>query len=107
MAYNPDDVGCVWFIDHGTYVRFDLIEGRYAGKDLNGVRQAQESRKRLVRAAQEESLQARIDLADHIETIAGTVKRTGDTKLKNIRGNRSREQLRKHRDYMKGGPKDD
>ena len=107
VAYNPDDVGCVWLIDRGAYVRFDLIEGRYAGKDLNGVQQAQESRKRLVRAAQEESLQARIDLADHIETISGTAKKTGDTKLKNIRGNRSREQLRKHRDYMKGGTKDD
>ena len=107
VAYNPDDVSYVWLIDHRTYVRFDLIEGRYAGKDLNGVQQAQENRKRLVRAAQEESLQARIDLADHIETIAGTAKKTGDTKLKNIRGNRSREQLRKHRDYMKGGMKDD
>lgn len=107
VAYNPDDVGCVWLVDHGAYVRFDLIEGRYAGKDLNGVQQAQESRKWLVRAAQAESLQARIDLADHIETIAGTARKTGDTKVKNIRGNRSREQLRRHRDYMKGGTKDD
>ena len=107
VAYNPDDVGCVWLLDKGEYVRFDLIEGRYARKDLNGVRQAQESRKQLVRAAQAESLQARIDLADHIETIAGTAWKTGETKVKNIRRNRSREQLRKHRDYMKGGPKDD
>ena len=107
VAYNPDDVGCVWLLDKGMYVRFDLIEGRYAGKDLNGARLAQESRKRLVRAAQEESLQARIDLADHIETIAGTAKMSGETRVKNIRGNSIREQLRKHRDYMKGGQEDD
>ena len=107
VAYNPENVGCVWLLDNGKFVRFDLIEGRYAGKDLNAVQQAQERRKRLVRAAQEESLQAQIDLADHIEAIAGTAKRTGETDVKNIRGNRSREQLRRHRDYMKGGQEDD
>ena len=107
VAYNPEDVGCVWLIDQGKYVRFDLIEGRYAGKNLNAVQEAQAGRRELVRAAQEQNLQAQIDLADHIETIAGTTKRTGDTKLKNIRSNRSREQLRKHKDYMKGGQTDD
>ncbi|MFQ6806670.1 MAG: Mu transposase C-terminal domain-containing protein [Lachnospiraceae bacterium] len=66
VAYNPEDVSMVWLIEDGRYLPFDLIEGRYAGKSLEEVQGMQEAKKRLVRAAAEETIQAKIDLADHI-----------------------------------------
>lgn len=29
VAYNPEDVSCVWLIENGSYIRFTLIESRY------------------------------------------------------------------------------
>ncbi len=66
VAYNPEDVSMVWLIEDGRYIPFDLIEGRYAGKSLEEVQGMQEAKKQLVRAAAEETIQAKIDLADHI-----------------------------------------
>ena len=37
VAYNPDDVSCVWVIENGHYTRFSLIESRFDGKPLDGV----------------------------------------------------------------------
>ena len=56
----------VWLIEDGRYIPFDLIEGRYAGKSLEEVQGMQEAKKQLVKAAAEETIQAKIDLADHI-----------------------------------------
>lgn len=49
------------------------------------------------------NLQAQIDLAQHIEAIAGAVSSNADVHMKNIRNTRKREQMKSHRDYMKEG----
>lgn len=51
VAYNPDDVSEVWLIDNGSYIRFDLIESRYKGKELSDVEILQRGQKELVKAA--------------------------------------------------------
>lgn len=106
VAYNPEDVSMVWLIEDGRYLPFDLIEGRYAGKSLEEVQGMQEAKKQLVRAAAEETIQAKIDLADHIGAIASAAARGGKTKIRDIRENRRKEQNRTHRDYWKGGKQD-
>ena len=106
VAYNPEDVSMVWLIEDGRYIPFDLIEGRYAGKSLEEVQGMQEAKKQLVRVAAEETIQAKIDLADHIGAIASAAARGGKTKIRDIRENRRKEQNRTHRDYWKGGKQD-
>ena len=37
VAYNPDDVSCVWLLDKGSYIPFYLIETRFNGMSLEAV----------------------------------------------------------------------
>lgn len=105
VAYNPEDVSYVWLLEQGTYVRFDLIENRFRGKDLETVQGIQAEQKQVVKEAAEDNIQARIALADHIETIAESAFWDGKTEIKDIRTNRKKEQGRTHRDYLKEGDK--
>ncbi|MDQ9823293.1 Mu transposase C-terminal domain-containing protein, partial [Acinetobacter sp. 163] len=49
IAYNPEDVSFVWMIENGSYVQFELIEGRYRGKGLSEVENLKESQRRIVK----------------------------------------------------------
>ncbi|XCP85807.1 Mu transposase C-terminal domain-containing protein [Roseburia hominis] len=101
VAYNPEDVSCVWLIENGAYVRFELIETRFTGKDLCAVQECLDRQKKRVQRETGENLQARVELANHIEAIIGPSRPDGRTSLHNIRKNRQREQERVHRDYGK------
>ena len=101
VAYNPEDVTSVWVVENGVYVEFTLIESRFQGKDLVGVQGLQTSQKDITRSVARENLQAQINLAQHIEAIAGSVSGTTDVHMKNIRNTRKKEQMKNHQDYMK------
>ena len=101
VAYNPEDVTSVWVLKDGTYTEFTIIESRFEGKALTAVRELQESQRTIARGAVRDNLQAQIDLAHHIEAIAGSGAGRGDVHMKNIRNTRRREQSKHHRDYMK------
>ena len=103
VAYNPEDVTAVWIVDNGVYTEFALIESRFQGKDLTAVQEIQSSQKDIAKSEMRNNLQAQIDLAQHIEAIAGSVNGTTDVHMKNIRNTRKREQMKNHRDYMKEG----
>ncbi len=101
VAYNPEDVTSVWILESGSYVEFALIESRFQGKDLIEVQEIQDGQKSIAKNEKRNNLQAQIDLAQHIEAIAGSVNGTTDVHMKNIRNTRKREQMKSHRDYMK------
>lgn len=103
VAYNPDDTTMVWLIQDGLFTAFQLIEERYERKAVDEVWQMQKDQKSLVKRATMDSLQAQIDLAEHIEVIASTACVTTDTKIKDIRNTRKKEQNRTHVDYTKRG----
>lgn len=107
VAYNPDDVSCVWLIENGSYTRFDLIENRFAGKRLTTVQAMQTAQKAIIKDSVQDNLQAKIDLADHICTIASAAGSTGNTQIKSIRENRKRAQRKSHVDYAKVGGTND
>lgn len=107
VAYNPDDVSCIWLIENGSYTRFDLIENRFAGKRLTAVQAMQTAQKAIIKDSAQENLQVKIDLADHICTIASTAGSTEKTQIKSVRENRKREQRRSHVDYAKIGGSND
>lgn len=102
VAYNPDDVSAVWLIDNGYYIRFDLIESRYKGKELSDVEIMQRGQKELVKAATADNIQAQINLAQSIEIIAASVNNPDKVNIKSIRNTRQREQTKNHIDYIRG-----
>ena len=67
------------------------------------MQELQESQRTIARGAVRDNLQAQINLAQHIEAIAGNGAGRGDVHMKNIRSTRKREQSKNHRDYMKEG----
>ncbi len=93
----------VWLIDNGKYIKFDLIESRYKEKSLAAVQDMQNSQKEIVKSVSEENLQAKIELAEHIQAISSKADRQADVNLKNIRNTRKREQDKAHIDYAKEG----
>ena len=102
VAYNPDDVSAVWLIDNGSYIRFDLIESRYKGKELSDAEIMQKGQKELVKAATADNIQAQINLAQSIEIIAESVNNPDKVNIKSIRNTRQREQTKNHIDYIRG-----
>lgn len=103
VAYNPDDVSCIWLLENGSYIRFELIESRFKSMDLLEVEVIQNSKKELVRAATEPNLQAQIELASHIEAIISSAGSHGNIDIKGIRKSRQRERDKNHVDYVKKG----
>lgn len=105
-AYNPEDVSRIWLVQDGRYEAFELIEWRFYGKDLAAAEALKAECGKLIKNAAVENLQAKIDLANHINGIAGASVGTQDTNLKNIRTTRNREQRKRHLDFMKDGVED-
>ena len=103
VAYNPEDVTTVWVLEDGAYTEFTIIESRFEGKDLTAVQELQTSQSAIVKDSTRDNLQAQINLAQHIEAIAGGANGHTDVQMKNIRSTRRREQTKRHRDYMKEG----
>lgn len=101
VAYNPDDVSFVWLIEAGNYVRFELVDARYGGMELDAVVDIQKKQKMLVRAEEHSSLQADIELAAHIQAVAENASKSGNVNIKGIRGTRKKEELTTHIDYAK------
>lgn len=100
VAYNPSDVSCVWVIQNGEFIKFDLIESRYQGKCLSEIQTMQETQKKYLQSFQEDRLKSEIELARHIQVIADSVK-TEDKSIKNLRDNRKAEEKRKHVDLVR------
>ena len=103
VAYNPENTSYVWLLENGSYIRFELIESRYRNKNLEEVESIKTGQKAVVKAFAQEQTQAQIDLVNHIEMIAFTTDYRGQTKIKGIRENRRKEQIKAHKDYMKVG----
>ena len=103
VAYNPDDVSTVWLYEKGTYTPFELIEKRFSDKDISSVVSMKKQQRKIVAEYTEENLQAKIDLAAHICTIAGVASKKANADTKGIRANRKKEQMETHIDFMKDG----
>lgn len=101
VAYNPEDVSCVWVIENGCYVRFELIEAQYQGKSLSSTEETGKRQNDLVRSLQRDRLQAEIDLAGHIQVIAGQRARQQGRSVDHLRESRQKERAKSHTDIMR------
>ena len=106
VAYNPDDVSFVWLFEQGKYTRFELVDVRFVDKSLSDVEDMQNKQRELVKNEKGEFLQAQIDLANHIETIATQAQVDKEIQVKNVIENRKSEKERLHRDFVREGDLD-
>ena len=102
VAYNPDDSSFVWLVDKGNFVEFELIESRYRNKKFSEIEVIQSRKKEVIKSAESENVQAKINLANHIETIVSNVNRSSGN-LSEIPDNLEREKRKTHVDCMKEG----
>ncbi len=103
VAYNPDNAADVWLIENGQYIKFDLIEERFANKSIADVESQYKIRNELINGTLSESIQAQIDLSNHIEAIAAAANTQTENSVKNIRSTRKREKSIAHIDYVRVG----
>lgn len=100
VAYNPDNVSFVWLLENGVYVKFELIQNRYKEKSLEDVLKMDSQKKEIVKGAERNNRQAKVELARFMETVVENVNQSTDMNIKNIRKNRERVQADTHLDYM-------
>lgn len=101
VAYDRTDVSCVWLYEEGEYTRFDLIESRYQGKDIEAVLDMKERQKEIINREQQQSIQSEIDLASHIQAIKHNAVTETSPDVKNIRETREEERKRRHINFAK------
>ena len=103
VAYDPDNTSRVWLIENGEFVRFDLIDSRYDGLGFEQVYSMMDTQKRLLREAAEMTVQAKVDLATHIEAVVNGATRSTDSDLKSIRSTRRKERNKQHIAFEESG----
>ncbi|MCI9127864.1 MAG: transposase [Eubacterium sp.] len=101
VAYDRTDVSCVWMYEAGEYTRFDLIESRYQGKDLEAVLAMKKRQNEIMEQERQQSIQSEINLASHIEAIKQNAMTETSPDVKNIRETREEERKRKHINHIK------
>ena len=102
VAYNQDNVSYVWLIEEGQYIRFELIESRFLEKSLSEVEVLKKGQSQLVKNEVRDNLQAKIDLAEHLQAIAENRKNSETVSIKGISDNKKRARREAHVDFMEG-----
>ena len=102
VAYNPDDSSSVWLVEKGNFIEFVLIESRYQNKSLSEIEIMQTEKKKIVKSVETSNIQAKINLASHIEAIVANVG-SSNCDLELISQNYEREKIKAHVDCMKEG----
>ena len=74
VAYDPDNVSCVWLYENGEYIRFELIESRFRNKSLTEVESILTRINELKCVDEDKTIQAEIDLSSHITAVGDTAK---------------------------------
>lgn len=102
VAYDPSNVSRVWLVEKGEFVHFELIDSRFDGMCFEEVHSMMDTQRKLIHHAAENGIQAKVDLAAHIEAIVSCKDRTGNPELRNIRKTRRVEQSRRRIELVEG-----
>jgi len=101
VSYNPDNTDTVYLFQSGKYIEFQLIESRFTGKTFDEVGEMLRGQREIVKGAEYQNLQGRIDLTSNIETIISGISKNNNINLKNVREYKDREKKKQHKDFMK------
>lgn len=101
VAYNPESADKVYLIEQqGNFIEFCLIESRFLDKSYEEIKEMQSAQKMIVEGAIQDNLQARVDLAAHVEKIVGGTEKSKDVNIKGIRATKKRAKRERHKDFM-------
>ena len=106
VAFNPDNVTYVYLVDE-NFKRFELIDTQFDGAKLDSVNQTKTAQKEHIKHFYEDSMQGRIDLISHIQTIVEQGAITPKKSLKAIGENRRIEKYETHKDFITEVKNDD
>lgn len=101
VTFDRDDVSFVWLYENGKYIRFELIESRFADMDLNQVQELKAKQRELVESGRHESLQSDIELIRHIQAVKNNAVHNGKPDTKNMREAKKSEREEKHINHAK------
>lgn len=101
VAYNPDSVDSVFYMENGKYIEFSLIESRFKEKSLEDISDLKYRQGELERKETERLLQGEIDLSKHMQLIRDSVSRSTKADIKGIRSTRKREEAKTRRNLVK------
>ena len=79
-----------------------MIESRFDNKGLEDVSLMKNKQNNIIKEAEEENLQAKLDLMEHIRVISDR-SNIHNTNIKSIRKARQKERLRTHTSFMEVG----
>ena len=94
VAYNPDNMNTIWFIEEGNYVPFELIDSRFIDTTNDEADEILKETKALCKAEKEIQLLAKVKLADAIEVIERQTVLADRANIKHIRKTRKAEQIK-------------
>lgn len=100
VAYNPDNASSVYVVKY-AYREFTLIDSRYSDMSFEDKDRFIKDVRAYVKSFQQEAIQGRIDLANHIETIVANTGRNKAGNIQNIRSTRLIERVGTHKDFIK------
>lgn len=101
VAYNPESADKVYLIEQqGNFVEFCLIESRFLDKTFKEIKEMQSAQKTIVEDAIQSNLQAKVDLASHVERIVGGTERKEDVNIKRVRETKKRAKRERHKDFV-------
>jgi len=101
VAYNPESADKVYLIEQqGNFVEFCLIESRFLDKTFEEINEMQSAQKTIVEDAIQSNLQAKVDLASHVERIVGGTERKEDVNIKRVRETKKRAKRKRHKDFV-------
>ena len=100
VAYNPDDVSQVYLVKD-NFAQFDLIESRYEGLTLDAAKMMMTRQKELILDFEPQSLQAKVDLTRHIQSIVNANKRNSShLDIRNATRTRANERYSRHQNLI-------
>lgn len=106
-AYNPENTSSVWLIKKSEYIEFYAISECFSDMSFESAFSIRNQKKKIVAEAEKDNLQAKIDLANHLQAISQNAPQKISQKqnLGNIRETKKREKASRHIDFMKEAQK--
>ncbi len=102
VAYDPDKAGTVWLVEKGCYTPFELISVGNGDTSFSELEQLREAQKQIKRSEIDNSNQAKVDLAAHIEVISREARAPENISIKEIRKTHAAEKAKRKMEVHNG-----
>lgn len=96
VSYNPNFTSCVWLYQNGQYIKFQLIDSLYNDLSFENATSLKNKHTDCIKQFEHDSLQAKIDLIEDIQTITNNCISQSKTNISSIKSTRMKEKRRTH-----------